>query len=81
MPIEIRSVGGERVPVVTCDQCQQEITNAKDGVVVSRGIDIAVPRFVHRGCEAAFRVAQQFEQKTMELTAFLARLSKPEHSN
>jgi hypothetical protein len=75
MPIHISSVGGPRVAVVNCDQCNQEITAAQEGVVVSRGIDIAVPHFVHRQCERAFRDAQQFVHHTMELDGFIDQLN------
>ena len=75
MPIRIRTVEGERVPVVICDQCQQEITQAEHGAVISRAVDIAEPHFVHRDCSAAFKAAQQCVHNSMGLSIFLDRLS------
>lgn len=78
MPIQIRTVDGERVPVVICDQCQQEITSAENGKIISRAIDMAEPRFVHKECSAAFSAAQAYVPESMELTAFVNRLSELE---
>ncbi len=75
MPIQIRTVDGARVPVVHCDQCNQEITRTDDGRVISRGIDIATPHFVHTACEAAFRATQTTVQESMSLGAFIASLN------
>lgn len=81
MPLQIRTVNGERVPVVICDHCQQEIAQGGDGTVIWRAIDIAEPRFVHNHCSAGFRTEQTYVHQSMELTAFVDRLSVLAESN
>lgn len=71
MPIQIRTMNDIRVPVVLCNRCQLEIVGAADALVVSRGIDIAAPHFVHSTCASGFIQEQPFEQLTMNLATFL----------
>ncbi len=82
MPIRIIVRNNDRsVPVVFCDHCEQEITQARDGNVDWRAIDIAEPRFTHKGCSDAFRTARSYVHQSMELVSFLERLTRLSQPN